>query len=432
MGAKRWAALLVLTTLSGVASGQERAPVSPLIPVAHAKHGFAADLAYRLRGGFTWQSAYDTGDRNLYYFLHWEELVPHNLIRRAGSVRQLSRASSGALGSVKAVSSLGEMTLDEMLTDARSRLQGFIVVHRGKILYEQYPGMREDDHHIWNSISKTIAGLLVGLLEIEGRIEVDQPIERYLPELARTDWRGVRVIDILDMATGLDLVENEKSRNDPATSFNQFWRIELGDTSGSGTRTADEILFAVKRARPAGEIFEYSSMNTKMLGLLAERISGLRLAELFSERVWSQIGAEGDAQVGVNLQGGAAIYGMVSSRLRDLARYGLLYTPSWSAVASRRIVPPSLLEKIQKGCRPDLYAASGRASTSDPASRPVCNSRQWDAVYGDGDIYKGSARGQGLYVSPARDVVIAWFGTTSESGWQNYARAISKAIVPSS
>jgi CubicO group peptidase (beta-lactamase class C family) len=400
------------------------------MPVAQAKLGFSPELGYALRRGFTWQTAYDTVDENVYYFLHWEEFVPHNVIRRAGPVRPLSTASLPALGNVRAASSLGEMTLDDVLSDARSRLQGFIVLQRGKIVYERYPGMRADDHHIWNSISKTIAGLLVGLLEAEGRIDVDRPIETYLPELSRTDWQGIRVIDILDMASGLDLAESDKARNDPATSFNQFWRIELGDTSALPARTADEILFSVKRAGPPGRVFEYSSMNTKMLGILAERVSGLRLAELLSERVWSQMGAEGDAQVGVNLQGGAAIYGMVSSRLRDLARYGLLYTPSWSTVAGRRIVPPVLLQKIQKGCRPQLYAASGRAHASEATFTAVCNSRQWDAVYADGDLFKGGARGQGLYVSPERDIVVAWFGTTSESGWQNYARLISKALAP--
>jgi hypothetical protein len=45
-------------------------------------------------------------------------------------------------------------------------------------------------------------------------------------------------------------------------------------------------------------------------------------------------------------------------------------------------------------------------------------------------MYKGGARGQGLYISPARNIVVVWFSTTSESGWMNYARAIAKSLVP--
>ena len=69
-------------------------------------------------------------------------------------------------------------------------------------------------------------------------------------------------------------------------------------------------------------------------------------------------------------------------------------------------------------------------STDDPSDQPRCNSRQWDAVYPDGDFYKGGARGQGLYVSPSRDVVVGWYSTTMESGWVNYARAIAKTLGP--
>jgi len=402
-----------------------------LIPVSQARNGFSVDESNRLRQGFMWQTAYYTVDENLYYFLHWEEFVRHNLIRRGGPVRTLTSAPDRQPGLIEAQSSLGEMTLNELLADARSRIQGFIVVHRGKIVYEQYPGMREDDHHIWNSISKTIAGLLVGLLEAEGKIDVNEAIDTYLPELAGTHWQGIRVIDILDMATGLDLVESEAARNDVTTDFNKFWRIELGDRSGLDTASAEQILFGVKRKGDPGKVFEYSSMNTKMLGTLVERVSGQRLAEFFSQRVWSRMGAEGDAMVGVNLQGSANIYGMVSSRLRDLARYGMLYSPSWNIVAEEHVVPPSLIDAIRNGCRPELLARSGRpASPGEPEDQPRCNSRQWDRVYPDGDIYKGGARGQGLYVSPGRDVVVGWFSTTMESGWVNYARAIAKALGP--
>jgi hypothetical protein len=51
-------------------------------------------------------------------------------------------------------------------------------------------------------------------------------------------------------------------------------------------------------------------------------------------------------------------------------------------------------------------------------------------VYADGDFYKGGARGQGLYVSPGRDVVVGWFSTTMEGPWMNYARAIAGALEP--
>ncbi|MEZ4571661.1 MAG: hypothetical protein R2849_15270 [Thermomicrobiales bacterium] len=42
--------------------------------------------------------------------------------------------------------------------------------------------------------------------------------------------------------------------------------------------------------------------------------------------------------------------------------------------------------------------------------RPRFNSWQWDFVTDDGDFYKGGFGGQGLYISPSRDLVVAYTG----------------------
>ena len=59
---------------------------------------------------------------------------------------------------------------------------------------------------------------------------------------------------------------------------------------------------------------------------------------------------------------------------------------------------------------------------------PKTNHYQWDAVFADGDIYKSGTFGQGLYVSPARDLVIVWFSTTLQTELTHYARLIAKSF----
>ena len=52
---------------------------------------------------------------------------------------------------------------------------------------------------------------------------------------------------------------------------------------------------------------------------------------------------------------------------------------------------------------------------------------QWDAVWADGD-FKGGFRGQGLYGSPAKDLVAAFFSAE----WQQqetYARALARSSL---
>ena len=71
---------------------------------------------------------------------------------------------------------MGELTLDEWVA---GHLDGCIVIHRGKIAYEKYPRMRPYDKHIWWSMAKSVAGTIVGLLEEEGLVDVNNPVETY-------------------------------------------------------------------------------------------------------------------------------------------------------------------------------------------------------------------------------------------------------------
>jgi CubicO group peptidase (beta-lactamase class C family) len=59
------------------------------------------------------------------------------------------------------------------------------------------------------------------------------------------------------------------------------------------------------------------------------------------------------------------------------------------------------------------------------------SSRQWDVVFADGDFFKSGLMGQGLYVSPDRDLVIAFFSTARDPGpIQRYLRPLATSIAP--
>jgi len=58
----------------------------------------------------------------------------------------------------------------------------------------------------------------------------------------------------------------------------------------------------------------------------------------------------------------------------------------------------------------------------------ISNNRQWDDVFPDGDIFKLGFMGQGLYVSPGRDLVISYFSTKPDANpGQGYMRPIAKS-----
>jgi len=153
------------------------------------------------------------------------------------------------------------------------------------------------------------------------------------------------------------------------------------------------------------------------------------LAQELPKPVGESDPVEGDAMLVLSPDGLAAGHGLISSRLRDLARYGLLYTPSWNAAAREHVVSQEYLRKIQTGGRPDICrkgAFGVRMDGSFRGDKPVSNSYQWDAVFADGDFYKSGGRGQGLYVSPSKGLAIVWFSTVMATDLTHYARVIAK------
>ena len=107
----------------------------------------------------------------------------------------------------------------------------------------------------------------------------------------------------------------------------------------------------------------------------------------------------------------------MSSTLRDLARYGMLFNDGVRAEGDP-VISDAYLEKIRVSGRPELTLSNPdvwlRTALSDGSFRH--NSYLWDIVTSDGHFLKSGFGGQGLYVAPELDLVIGWFGTQDERG----------------
>lgn len=404
---------------------------SDRLAVSVARNGFTPAQAAELRGRHNFLEGLKGGDVSLYGFLNVAEFLPTSVIHRSGPVLNLQEAPNAEIGRVHAFTEAGEMSLDEYLVHPASRAQGLLVLHRGRIAFERYPGMREYDSHLWMSCGKTAAGLVIALLEADGKLDVECPIDSYVAGLGGTAWEGIKVIDVLDMATGLDVVEDEQTRLDLNSALNRMTLAasRLPNLQGKVERVAD-VVRSVARSRAPGEVLEYSSLTTHVLVSLAEAIEQRRWTDIFQSRVWSKMTVDGDMLIAVTPDEGTAIvHGLCSTRLRDFGRYGLLYTPSWWKAAREPIVTPHHLRAIQHGGRSALLAQSSRHTLMSGmfgGDVPISNSRQWDGIFEDGDLWKGGLCGQGLYVSPGKDLVIAWFSTVIHTDLPAYARVIAQ------
>lgn len=397
-----------------------------------AAKGFTALESRQLRQRYSSLDMVEGGDKALYMYLNMAQFFPHQIVSRRDPIRELTpandEAASRRVGEVRALTLLGDLSLDDILRSDVAGVQGFIVLHRGQIVYERYPGMRPHDAHVWWSTAKLLAGTLAAILAVDGILDPSAPLEHYLPEFSDSGWCGTPVQDIADHCSGINAEELEVSSY--ISDQSELSRLIVSERivepdDGRRLFTHNEALLSMTRKRPPGERFEYSSANTNMLGLLIEQLTGQRYADVLGERIWSRMGAESDGIIGLSPQGEAIAHGMFSSRLRDLARFGLLFTPRGHR--DRPVVPPKVMDMIQNGGRPRPYLDSAkRADFSNWfGEAPVACSWQWDAVFSDGDLYKGGFHGQALYVSPKREVVVAFFSTSNGRFQEAYLRPVS-------
>ncbi len=401
---------------------------APPLPVDVAQHGFKADQAMATVQNFQPGDIAAAADHALYAYLNMAQFFPHQLVTRQGAVRVLKSAPSASLGELRVTTALGDLSLNEMLAHSQTRVQGFIVLHHGAVVYERYPGMRPEDAHLWWSVAKVFAGLLTELLIDEGHVDREQNIAIYLPELAGSGWDGVRVDDVLNMASGVDALDSVAGYMDRESGIGGLIYAE-GVLTPAGHKPAvghDEALQRIRAVREPGTLYEYSSANTNVLGMLIERITGQRYADVVSQRIWTHIGAEGDAIMGLAPDGRAIAHGMFASRLRDLARFGELFTPSGY---KPDVVPQRVLARIGDTQKTAHYSAADQAADFAEqrlGARPVTALAQWDALFADGDLYKSGFDGQALYVSPSRDVVVAMFSTSKDKSAYAYLRAVAE------
>ena len=366
------------------------------------------------------------GDYARYIFLNPSEFWLTSTLSPAGEVRLLPEAYNQEVASLTVKTQPGETTVANYVSN--SNIDGAIVVHKGKILFEDYPRMSAGDLHIWFSVSKTFVSTAVAILEDQGLIDANEPIETYLTDLQGTAWEGIRIIDILDMASGIDCPERHQERD------NCFWSFYAGLGWPQTDRTEANPWDAYKsmgRARAPGESFEYTSINTELLNRLVTFVSGQRFADFVEANIWQRMGARSAGQLISTRNGNAFSAGGAVTTLRDLARYGLLFTPSGRKEPDP-VISDSYLAKIHDPRRYDLYSRSQREARATRGDDSFShNSYQWDWVSTEGDFSKGGAGGQGLYVSPSRDLVIAWFGTPDEDGRANSMSAIARQLATS-
>lgn len=369
------------------------------------------------------------GELVRYLNLNFSEFYRHSVINRAGKVKELLYKLREDVSNFITKTNLGDLPLKEYIYNSHN-IDGVIVVHKGKIVFEDYPRMQSYEKHIYYSVSKVFVSIAVAILEDRNLVDVSNPIDFYISKLKGSAWEKTKIIDILDMSSGINCpTDLEDERSCFQQNFGAYGWAPLQWPSSAENALEDPIdnFITMERLRPPGQVFEYADINTIILTILVERITGISFTDFMEQEIWHPMGAESDGLMLNAGYGRAATPLGVSSTLRDMARFGLLFTPS-GRNDSHQPVSNAYLEQVQFGCRPELFAA-GQFPNLFRDDSELCNTYQWDNVTKEGDFYKHGSGGQGLYISPSRDLVIAFFGTPNR--YENQMPAVARQLAKS-
>lgn len=283
----------------------------------------------------------------------------------------------------------------------------FIILHEGKLLYEGYfNGSSRETRQASFSATKSFVSTLVGIAIEEGLIgSLDDPITRYLPELAENGegFDKITIRNLITMSSGLRFDRDES--NPFSDDFLTYYSPDLRKTG-----------FESVIVESPGVNFLYNDYNPILIGMVLERVSGMSVSEYLETRLWMPMGAEAQATWDLDSEesGFEKMTVGINARAMDYARFGWLFLNK-GRNGDRQVVPANWVTE-----------ATRMDTATDPAA--FYQYFWWvdvenDAFYAEGNFC------QMIYVVPNADLVIVRNGTSCSGSYflETFA-SLAKAV----
>ena len=281
-----------------------------------------------------------------------------------------------------------------------------VVLCDGELVYEAYRnGMAPNSRHVAMSATKAVIGLLTEMLAMDGAIELDAPVTKYIPEVADSPFAGATARHLLDMRVGVIFDEAQEKA---------YVRTGGWEPPGS-EKMGMQAFFSRLRgpAREHGGPFRYHSANTDLLGWALERATSTKVQDLLSEKLWTQIAVD-DAALTLDWAGLARSAGGLCTSIGDLARLGRLLSAN-GRLGQRQVIASRIVDDLVSGGDRGAWTAGQWAEVFAPISRTMSYRSGWYTVDGDLQLlFAMGAHGQNLFIDRANHIVIAKFSSWSQ------------------
>jgi CubicO group peptidase (beta-lactamase class C family) len=184
-----------------------------------------------------------------------------------------------------------------------------LVFRRGKVVHSAVQGfadverkapVRDDTIFRIYSMTKPITSVAFMMLFEEGRVALDDPVHKYIPEwrnlgvfqagtmpafLTKPPSRPMLIVDLLRHTSGLTYGFQQRSNVDAA-----YREVKIGEVEKAGTlQSMIDDLGKIPLEFSPGEAWNYS-VSTDVIGYLIGKISGKPLEQFLKERIFSPLG----------------------------------------------------------------------------------------------------------------------------------------------
>jgi CubicO group peptidase (beta-lactamase class C family) len=167
---------------------------------------------------------------------------------------------------------------------ARWRIPGLsvAVLRADSVLLTRGYGFADLEHHVpatdstvyeTGSVTKQFTAAAVVMLSEQGRLSLDDPITRFLPE-GSTTWRGVTIRHLLTHTSGIS--DNAITKLDMRRDYTEDELVRVA---------ASEPLEFVP-----GDRESYSSIGYVLLGIIIHRVTGLFYGDFLRDRIFGPLG----------------------------------------------------------------------------------------------------------------------------------------------
>lgn len=360
-------------------------------------------------------------DRNV---LFWSTEQRDAAFRALDAIPVLAKARVIEAGDTIRPLPEGSLDLSAVDIDAYMKSQrsaAIVILLDGKLVYEKY-GLGFGPEGKWTSFSvaKSLTSTMVGAALKDGHIKsLDDKVTDYIAGLKGSAYDDVTVRQLLTMTSGVRWNEDYTDPKSDVALFNEHKAAEGEDATVSYMKT-------LPREAPAGTKWLYKTGETNLIGVLVSEATGKPLAEYLSEKVWQPYGMEQDATWLLGSTGHEISGCCIQAAARDYARFGQFILEGGVA-GGTKVVPDDWLS----------MATVKQAGIGVPGRG---YGFQW-WTNDDGSFAAQGIFGQGIFIDPARKLVIAsnsnWpkatdpkIGAVREAFYEQIQKAVDAAAKP--